>query len=157
MSPQGFKKVLFKFYKVVERRLIMMGLPNLYAFRLRDIFNFLSLLPTDAFRRQFGLKELPIAYARNLIYILRIVSTLIRFISDHLDVDLDEIVITTDHGECLGERGWIDHPCFKEFRELRETFVFRPRAVMYCDRALYNRFSLVYKLLLGKRRILDKI
>lgn len=154
---RGFKKKLFKFYRVLERRLFGIGVPNLYVFRLRDIFGFPPALPTDAFRRRFGLEELPVAYAKNLVHVLRIVSTLTRFVSEYLGVGFDEIVITTDHGECLGEHGWIDHPCFKEFDELRETFVFRPRAVRYCDHALYNRFSLLYKLLLGKRRILGMI
>ncbi len=134
------KKKLFKIYRIFERRLISINwLPNLTYLSLRDLFGFPPAYPTDQFRRLYGLKELKNAYLWNLLYVLSIVSSTVKLLLE----DGRLVAITSDHGECLGENGWLDHPCYKNIDILRNVFIFYPEKVIRYNKKLYNRLKLI--------------
>jgi hypothetical protein len=70
--------------------------------KLRQLLRMEPASPMDAVRRRYGDDGLRDAYRANLEIVLRSVSTLIRYMAGR-------IVITSDHGELLGENGSYSH------------------------------------------------
>ncbi len=85
--------------------------------RLRKLVRrFIGLLPSDIelLARKGGVRGVRRAYEENLEIVLGYVARLLR----HLH---GKVVVTSDHGELLGERGMFDHPYGKRFPELIEV------------------------------------
>jgi arylsulfatase A-like enzyme len=83
------------------------------AWRLREILRMDPASPMDAVRRASGDTGLRAAYEANLETVLAAVADLLRFMSGR-------IVITSDHGELLGEGGRYSHFSGSTARELLE-------------------------------------
>ena len=82
----------------------LFGLGNLYIWKLAECLNLPPVLPIDVARRKFGVNGLRKAYAENLIIVLKYVSFLVSNL-----LPSENIVITSDHGEFLGEEKMFDH------------------------------------------------
>jgi hypothetical protein len=76
--------------------------------KVRGVLGLPPLNPIDDFIRKYGIEKLAKAYALNLLLVLANVAILVDRIKK-LNPDA-KIVITADHGECLGERGLLEHP-----------------------------------------------
>ena len=70
--------------------------------RLREFFRLDPLSPMDAVRRMYGDEGLKNAYMDNLRVVLKSVLKLLNHLSG-------KIIITSDHGELLGENGCYSH------------------------------------------------
>ena len=83
---------------------------------LREKLHLPPASPMDAFRRLYGVKRLVKAYIINLKLVLEALQILIQNILTN-DAEA-KIVITSDHGELLGENGkfghGIEHPVVRE-------------------------------------------
>lgn len=81
--------------------------------KIRELLNLPPETPMDAVRRKFGDRGLRQAYVENLKIVLAHVSELLKLLSG-------VIVVTSDHGELLGEDGCYahqygsNHPLLKE-------------------------------------------
>lgn len=81
--------------------------------KLRELLRMEPASPLDAVRRKYGDSGLRKAYRANLELVLQQVTTLLRYMSGR-------IVVTSDHGEMLGEDGRYSHfggsmhPCLTE-------------------------------------------
>ena len=77
-----------------------------------DIFFFdlvkRKIIPAEEYRR---------LYIENLKYVARELNKILPFLLKMYD----SVVITSDHGELLGERNLLGHPCNIKCRELREV------------------------------------
>jgi len=75
--------------------------------KLRKVLNIPPKSPEELFYRSFSVREIQLMYELNLRYVLKYVNELVK---DLLKLDENlKIVITSDHGELLGERGEIGH------------------------------------------------
>jgi hypothetical protein len=72
------------------------------TWRLREMLHMAPASPMDAVRRSRGDAGLRAAYQANLGIVLAVVGELLRYLRGR-------IVITSDHGELLGERGAYGH------------------------------------------------
>jgi hypothetical protein len=70
--------------------------------RLRELFLLPPATPMDAIRRKIGVKGLRNAYKLNLELVLKYVKEIIHFLSG-------KIIISSDHGELLGEDNQYSH------------------------------------------------
>lgn len=77
---------------------------KLYVTKISKIFNLPPAGPMEATRRMYGINGLRRAYAENL----KIALSHIAFLASKLS---GNIIITSDHGEFLGENGRFGHPC----------------------------------------------
>lgn len=84
----------------IERKGIHVG--NL-DWKLREVFDLPPVSPLDAARREIGVSGLRKAYLENLKLVLSHASDLAQNLSG-------TSVITSSHGERLGERGCFEHP-----------------------------------------------
>jgi len=75
-----------------------------HAWQLRELLKLPPASPMDAVRRAFGNKGLRQAYRENLEIVLSHVAELCNELPG-------KILITSDHGELLGEGGLYSHPC----------------------------------------------
>lgn len=75
---------------------------NIWYLTLREYLNLPSIAPIDAARRRFGIKGLRKAYAENLKIVLSYVASLVPKLTG-------SVVISSDHGEFLGENSTIGH------------------------------------------------
>jgi hypothetical protein len=82
--------------------------------KLREMLRMSPVSPMDAVRRVHGDAGLRAAYQTNLEIVLAAVADLIRFMSGR-------IIITSDHGELLGEGGRYSHFVGSERPELIEV------------------------------------
>jgi len=73
------------------------------TWELRDKMRLPPISPMDVVRRNYGKNGLIEAYKENLRIVLDYVAKLCRKLSGN-------IVITSDHGELLGEEGAYEHP-----------------------------------------------
>ena len=97
----GIKKWLLKnLLKVFKDTNILTNYPE---WVLRQVLHMAPTCAMDVFRRRYGAKMLPKAYEANLECVLRQVAVLIEHLAG-------TIVITSDHGEFLGEGGRYAHP-----------------------------------------------
>jgi len=101
-----------------------LGLRNaFYSYlRIRKMLGLPPLNPVDDFIRRYGVEKIFEAYASNLMIVIANVAALIDGIR-RLRPNA-KIVITSDHGECLGEQGCLEHPAGVEIAQLREVPVF---------------------------------
>ncbi len=77
-------------------------LGNQPKWRLREFFRLDPLSPMDAVRRMYGKEGLKKAYIDNLNAVLKSVLRLLNHLTGR-------VVITSDHGELLGEKGCYSH------------------------------------------------
>jgi hypothetical protein len=84
---------------------IKIGLNHKY--KLRKLFGLPPARPMEAMWRLHGLKGLRKAYSENLTIVLEHVTTLCIKILQHNPSA--QIVVTSDHGDLLGENGNFDH------------------------------------------------
>ena len=84
------------------------------TWRLRELLRMAPASPMDAVRRSRGDAGLRAAYQANLGIVLAAVAELLRYLSGR-------IVITSDHGELLGERGLYSHVMGSKSPELLEV------------------------------------
>ena len=75
--------------------------------KLRELFDIPPKSPEEAFYRTFSINEIRLLYELNLRFVLKYVNELVRYI--HSRDPSKKIIITSDHGELLGERGEIGH------------------------------------------------
>jgi len=75
--------------------------------KLRKMLNIPPKSPEEIFYRRFSIREIQLMYELNLRYVLKYVNELVRDILK-LNGNL-KIIITSDYGELLGERGEIGH------------------------------------------------
>lgn len=101
MTTFLFNTILDKFIK-----------SNITRFRIRDIFNTPSKVYYELAYRQLGIKGIKLYYQSAVYRVLRNVVNMIKYLDGN-------IVITSDHGECLGEHNIFGHPSFKEYDELK--------------------------------------
>jgi hypothetical protein len=86
--------------------------------KLREMFRLPPFDPMDATRRRFGINGLRLAYSNNLRIALECIAELVEELSG-------DIIVTSDHGECLGENGNYSHGPGIKVRELLEVPWFR--------------------------------
>jgi len=104
-----FESILQAMIFLVNRINLILGLGcwnayKLYTTKISEIFNLPPAGPMEATRRMYGVNGLRKAYAENL----KIALSHIAFLSSQL---VGNIIITSDHGEFLGETGRFGHPC----------------------------------------------
>lgn len=87
---------LFKKFKLIK-----------HEWDLRQKFNLPPATPMDAFKRKWGLNNLKKAYKENLKIVLDHISDLCLTLSTINSSK--KIIITSDHGELLGENGDFSH------------------------------------------------
>jgi len=100
----GVSRRLNKPLAAIGKIAMKLGLGIGLVLRVRDALNLPPLSPLDATRRVHGVRGLRRAYAENLLVVLETLT----FVLDGLD---GRVVITSDHGEFLGERSMFSHPC----------------------------------------------
>lgn len=93
-------KLLAVLIKPVSRKHGLFGRSLLW--KICELLNLPPVSPMDATRRKFGDTGLRRAYVQNLKIVLEHVTKLVECLSG-------VIVITADHGECLGERRRYSH------------------------------------------------
>ncbi|MHC4214353.1 MAG: alkaline phosphatase family protein [Planctomycetota bacterium] len=97
----GIKKWLLKnLLKVFKDTNILTNYPE---WVLRQVLHMAPMCAMDVFRRRYGAKMLPKAYEANLECVLRQVAVLIEHLAG-------TVVVTSDHGELLGEGRRYAHP-----------------------------------------------
>lgn len=93
------RKIYRKMYHWLKHTRFLGNHPD---WMLAEILRLPPLSPMDAVRRKYGCEGLRRAYRENLEIVLRQVGTLIDYLKGR-------IVITSDHGELLGERRSYSH------------------------------------------------
>jgi len=126
----------------IVSRLQKLGLKSAYYVYLkaRKEIGLPPLDPMDDFLRKYGIKELAKAYAKNLLLVLANVALLvkeIKILKPHA-----RIVITADHGECLGEEGLLGHSSINHLC-LRDIPLFE---VQSSNVKLANRYVLLWRI-----------
>ena len=107
----GAKHVILRMLTPIAYKTRLLG--NNPVMKLREFLRMGPASPLDAARRMYGDSGLRKAYRANLELVLEHVSTLIRYMSGR-------IIVTSDHGEMLGEDGRYSHlgssthPCLTE-------------------------------------------
>ena len=79
-------------------------LGNIYTIKINNFLGLPSITPMDAILIMHGIDGLRKAYAENLKIVLGHVALLVSKLSGN-------IIITSDHGEFLGEKRRVGHPC----------------------------------------------
>jgi len=120
-------RILNKFAKVVR-----MGPESLYYLKLRELLHLAPISPLDATRRKFGINGLRQAYAENLRIVLSYVTSLVPKLTGN-------VIITSDHGDFLGEYKKYGHPigCYNPI--LRNVPWFKVTGVKSISIALANQ------------------
>jgi len=114
LHPKKLNKVALKVIRrYYGKRFIIHYLQPHHPFLLR-----MELTPEKFLNGLVDVMEWKQAYLENLVLVLEYVDKL-------LDVLDGKIIITSDHGEMLGEFGEIGHGCGVRFRELVEVPWFR--------------------------------
>lgn len=99
-SDRPWQKTLFNRLLPLARRTRLFGDPP--GWRLRQVLGMAPQSPMDAVRRALGRKGLRKAYEDNLRGVLADVATLLPYLEG-------TVIITSDHGERLGEGGRYTH------------------------------------------------
>lgn len=103
---------LLKLFALVAKRIGVFG--GNPSWKIRELLNLPPEKPMDAVRRKVGVAGLRKAYVENLKLVLAYVAELVENLSGL-------IVITSDHGELLGENDCYGHPCGSTNPLLREV------------------------------------
>jgi len=93
-------EVLIKIFSLLAKKFNILG--NKPSWKIREFLNLPPVTPMDEVRRKYGDIGLRKAYENNLIVVLESVKNLVRGLSGR-------IIITSDHGELLGENGNYSH------------------------------------------------
>lgn len=93
-----FEKIRSKVGRFFNR---FLGFEN--SFRIRGSLRMRKLNPIELFEKKYGRKALLKAYQSNLRIVLEKVSVLVKKIPG-------KCIVTSDHGELLGEYGLYEHP-----------------------------------------------
>ncbi len=120
-----YERIGSKFVGLVGTLFDRVGIPNGHYLKMAELLNLPPLSPLDATRRRFGISGLKLAYEDNVMLVLDIASRLI----EHLMDSGLKIVVTSDHGEFLGEGGRFSHPCGSNHEILRTVPVFTVKSV----------------------------
>lgn len=115
-STEIAEKVLSKVAPILDR--VTRSLTGNLSWTVRELLRLPPASPMDAVRRMAGLQGLRRAYLANLRLVLKYVKEL----AENLSGDL---VITSDHGELLGERGRYSHFAGSSDPVLREVPMLR--------------------------------
>lgn len=100
-------KMMDPLFRIIHECLKTIGVGDLYLSMLAELLSLPPLSPMDLTRRKYGVEGLRKAYMENLRIVLTYVSVLIS----NIESFSREIVVTSDHGEFLGEKGMLGHPC----------------------------------------------
>jgi len=140
----SFRKSYRLIYNMLHEKL---GLANLYTWKLRAYLGVPPATPLDATRRRFGINGLRRAYAENL----RIVLGYVAFLASRLP---GKVVITSDHGELLGEKRMFDHPAGLHNPILRIVPWFEITSVKERPKDVkHSRLELDFKILQLKQKL----
>lgn len=101
IKHSAIKKLLYKLSYGIFKHTSLLG--NHPDWKLRKFFNFPPRTPMEHLLQKYTVEDLRAAYTENVISVLSEVSRLIKYLSGH-------IVITSDHGEFLGENNCFSHP-----------------------------------------------
>jgi hypothetical protein len=125
IEEESYKKLKSKIFKASSILASFLRVPNGYVFRMAEAMGLPPLSPLDATRRKYGVDGLVRAYKDNVLVALDAASRLAeRFIGSGLNV-----VVTSDHGELLGEGGNFSHPCGSKSELLRNVPVLHVKSV----------------------------
>jgi len=125
IKEESYKKLKSKIFKASSTLANFLKVPNGYVFRLAEAMGLPPLSPLDATRRKYGVDGLIRAYKDNVLIALDAASRLAeRFIGSGLNV-----VVTSDHGELLGEGGNFSHPCGLRSELLRNVPLLHVKSV----------------------------
>jgi len=105
------RNFIVKLCSGISFRLGMKG--NFIQWKLRELLKMPPATPMDAVRRKYGRNGLQEAYRENLEIVLRQVARLVESLSGR-------IIVTSDHGEMLGENYRYCHWARSSCRLLRE-------------------------------------
>lgn len=96
----NFLELLIKILTFLAKKLKLLG--NRPSWKIRELLNLSPSTPMDAIRRKTGDAGLRLSYEKNLKIVLENVKNLVGELSG-------TIIITSDHGELLGEKGNYSH------------------------------------------------
>ena len=103
---------IYKVLRLIDLSCRSLDMGNGIVLKLGELFRAPPASPIDAVRRRFGIGGLRKAYAENLLIVLEYLTDLIPYL-------LGKVVITSDHGEFLGERFQFSHPCRSKHEVVR--------------------------------------
>lgn len=103
-AGSGASKYLSKLLTAVGKVAVKLGLGTGLVLRVRDALKLPPISPLDATRRLHGVRGLRRAYIENLLVVLETIIFALEGLNGR-------VVITSDHGEFLGERSMFSHPC----------------------------------------------
>jgi len=135
-----------KMLKMIEFISNKLRLGNGLYLNLRWSLGLQPISPMDATLRVYGVNGLRRAYFENLL----IVVETLTYVLDGLD---GKVVITSDHGEFLGERNSFSHPCGSKDTILRSVPYLEVKRVLKPSRPRFSLYPLKLKLKLAKRRL----
>jgi hypothetical protein len=121
-------------------------LPNTIVWKVRGVFRLPPISPIDTVVRAYGIEGLRKAYLENLLIALQHVAPLVNILLRY-----GKVVITSDHGEYLGEKLSFSHPCGKADSILREVPWLHVKTVKkefkkYLDEAANRKYQLRSKI-----------
>lgn len=111
-NAYGFRNCIVNLCSGISYHLGIKG--NFVQWKLREFFKMPPATPMDAVRRKYGRVGLQKAYRENLEIVLKQVARLVEYLSG-------TIVVTSDHGEMLGENHRYCHWARSSLRLLREV------------------------------------
>jgi len=119
-------------------------LGNGFILKLWEVLGMPPRSPLDATRRLYGIKGLRNAYITNLLIVLETLTYVLEKIDGN-------IIITSDHGEFLGERNMYRHPCGISDPILRHVPYFIVNKVKKPTKPMFSLYPLKLKLKLMRR------
>jgi hypothetical protein len=145
--------------KPIEKalRLIAARIKMKNIWRLREMLYLPPAQPMDAVRRKYGVKGLRQAYYENLRIVLDYVSRLCSYILDF--GSNKKIIITSDHGELLGEEGYYCHkrkskqPILREIPLLKVTEVKKRTQIKRAAQSTDKKLNEIKSEILIKKRL----
>jgi len=143
----GFGKVsrrLETLLNWIEKIIKRAKLGNGIVLEIRRTLKMPPKSPLDATRRLYGVAGLRKAYTINLLIVLEILT----YVLENLD---GRIVITSDHGEFLGEKNMFRHPCGVEDPILRHVPYFIVKKVKKPKKPVFSLYPLKLKIKLMRR------
>ena len=110
-SANAGSSIFYRIYEEIEsglelciERLFDRG--HGFTWKLREFLHLPPASPMDMYRREYGINKLRKAYERNLLFVLKSVTFLVY---EAFNFGLKKIIITSDHGEFLGEGFCFEH------------------------------------------------
>jgi len=148
VSSYGKFEEIYRYHRKVEQSLDILSaklkIGNLWLLKLREHLGMPPAGPADAVRRKYGISGVRIAYMENLMVVLETTTKLLSNLSG-------KIVIVSDHGECLGEGGFFEHPSKCRSRILRVVPYFVVRKILNKNPYRFSKYLIKLKLRLLRR------